>query len=188
VSAWNHHDSAGIDRLIAPDGIHDDIGNAVHAQGPDQVKDFLKSIIAQEPDFNWQIDRFIVSGSTAVAEWTWNSDVYRRRPIWTTGPMGPAKGVSFMGYDPNEKVYTYHEFTSTGEAIDSKGTVSGDTWNWTAESKMGDAKISVRVTIKEVSKTEYTFKLEMSQNGGEFSVVEEATGHKVTAAAPAKKS
>src|SRR6202048_1827050 len=39
------------------------------------------------------------------------------------GPMGPEKGVSFMGYDPNEKVYTYHEFTSTGEAIDSKGTV-----------------------------------------------------------------
>jgi Protein of unknown function (DUF1579) len=105
-----------------------------------------------------------------------------------TGPMGPAKGVSFLGYDPNEKVYTYHEFTNTGEAIDSKGTVNGDTWNWTAESKMGDAKISVRVTIKEVSKTEYTFKLEMSQNGGEFSVVEEATGHKVTAAAPAKKS
>jgi hypothetical protein len=104
------------------------------------------------------------------------------------GPMGPAKGVSFMGYDPNEKVYTYHEFTNTGEAIDSKGTVNGDTWNWTAESKMGDAKISVRVTIKQVSKTEYTFKLEMSQNGGEFSVVEEATGHKVTAAAPAKKS
>jgi hypothetical protein len=105
-----------------------------------------------------------------------------------TGPMGPAKGISFMGYDPNEKVYTYHEFTSTGEAIDSKGTVNGDTWTWTAESKMGDAKMSVRVTIKEVSKTEYTFKLEMSQNGGEFSVVEEATGHKVTTAAPAKKS
>jgi len=53
---------------------------------------------------------------------------------------------------------------------------------------MGDAKISVRVTIKHVSETEYTFKLEMSQNGGEFSAVEEATGHKVTAAAPAKKS
>ena len=105
-----------------------------------------------------------------------------------TGPMGPAKGVSFMGYDPNEKVYTYHEFTSTGEAIDSKGTVNGDTWSWTAESKMGDAKISVRVTVKEVSKTEYTFKLEMSQNGGEFSVVQEETGHKATAAAPAKKS
>jgi hypothetical protein len=53
---------------------------------------------------------------------------------------------------------------------------------------MGDTKMSVRVTIKEVSQTEYTFKLEMSQNGGEFSVVQETTAHKVTAAAPAKKS
>ena len=105
-----------------------------------------------------------------------------------TGPMGPRKGVSFMGYDPNEKVYTYHAFSSAGEAIDSKGTVNGDTWTWTAESKMGDAKMSVRVTIKEVSKTEYTFKLEMSQNGGEFSVVEEATAHRVTVTGPAKKS
>ena len=105
-----------------------------------------------------------------------------------TSPMGPQKGVSFLGYDPNEKVYTYHEFTNTGEAIDSKGTVTGDTWNWTADSKMGDVKFSVRVTVKEVSKTEYTFKLEMSQNGGAFSVVEEATGHKMTAPAPAKKS
>jgi len=31
-----------------------------------------------------------------------------------TGPMGPGKGVSFLGYDPNEKVYTYHEFTKHG--------------------------------------------------------------------------
>jgi len=104
-----------------------------------------------------------------------------------TGPMGPVKGVSFLGYDPNDKVYTYHAFNSTGDAIDAKGTVNGDTWNWTAESKMGDTKMSVRVTIKEVSKTEYTFKLEMSQNGGEFSVVQESTAHQVTAAAPAKK-
>jgi hypothetical protein len=104
-----------------------------------------------------------------------------------TSPMGPEKAVSFQGYDPNEKVYTYHEFNNTGEAIASKGTVNGDTWNWTAESKMGDTTIGVRVTVKEVSRTEYTFKLEMSQNGGEFSVVQEATGRKVTATTPAKK-
>src|SRR5260370_7461639 len=94
-----------------------------------------------------------------------------------TGPMGPAKGVSFLGYDPNEKVYTYHEFTSTGEAIDSKGTVNGDTWNWTAESKMGDAKISVPVTIKEQSKPEHPSKLEMSQNAGKFPFLHQATAH-----------
>jgi hypothetical protein len=105
-----------------------------------------------------------------------------------TGPMGASKGVSFMGYDPSEKVYTFHEFSSMGDAIQAKGTVDGDTWNWTSESKMGDAKMSARVTIKHVSKTEYTFKLEMSQNGGDFSVVEEMTAHKVTPATPAKKS
>jgi hypothetical protein len=102
--------------------------------------------------------------------------------------MGASKGVSFMGYDPSEKVYTFHEFSSTGDDIEAKGTVDGDTWNWTSESKMGDAKMSARVTIKHVSKTEYTFKLEMSQNGGDFSVVEEMTAHKVTPATPAKKS
>jgi hypothetical protein len=106
----------------------------------------------------------------------------------STGPMGPAKGVSFMGYDADQKVYTYHEFGSSGDVIDAKGTVDGDTWNWTADSKMGDDKYNVRVTIKRVSPTEYTFKLEMSKNGGDFSVVEEMTGHKVTAPAPAKKS
>ena len=105
-----------------------------------------------------------------------------------TGPMGSSKGVSFMGFDLNDKAYTFHEFDSTGETIDAKGTVDGDTWNWTAESKMGDDTYSVRVTIKHVSKTEYTFKLEMAKNGGDFSVVQEMTGHKVTAAAPAKKS
>src|SRR6516165_10491087 len=38
VSAWNHHDFGALDRLIASDGIHDDIPNSVRAQGPDQVK------------------------------------------------------------------------------------------------------------------------------------------------------
>lgn len=105
----------------------------------------------------------------------------------STGPMGPSKGVSFMGYDADQKVYTYHEFISTGDAIDAKGTVNGDTWTWTADDKMGDDKYSVRVTIKHVSPTEYTFKLEMSKNGGEFAVVEEMTAHKAATAAPAAK-
>jgi len=91
VSAWNHHDFAAIDRLIAYDGIHDDIGNAVHAQGPDQVKDFMKSIIAQEPDFKWHIDRVIVSGSTVAAEWTWTAT------FTGNGPYGSVKDQPLFG-------------------------------------------------------------------------------------------
>ena len=92
VAAWNHHDFAAIDRLMAPDGIHDDAGNAVHARGPAQVKDFLRSIIAQEPDFKWQIDRVIVSGSTVVDEWTWTAT------FTGDGPYGPAKDLPISGH------------------------------------------------------------------------------------------
>jgi hypothetical protein len=105
----------------------------------------------------------------------------------STGPMGPSKGVSFMGYDPDQKVYTYHEFESTGDVVDAKGTVDGDTWNWTAaEFKMGEDKFRVRVTIKHISATEYTFKLEFAKNGGEFAVVQGTKSHKVTEAAAKK--
>ena len=93
--------------------------------------------------------------------------------------MGLLKGISFLGYDVNEKVYTYHGFDSTGGIVDAKGTLDGATWNWT--SKMG------RVTIKNVSRTEYTFKLEMSQNGKEFSTVRESVARKVSATAWADK-
>ena len=91
VSAWNHHDFAAIDGLFPSDGIHDDIPNAVHARGPEQVKDFMKSIIAQEPDFRWQIDRVIVSGSTVAAEWTWTAT------FTGDGPYGPVKDLPISG-------------------------------------------------------------------------------------------
>ena len=91
VSAWNHHDFVAIDRLIASDGIHDDIANAVHAKGPDQVKNFMKSIIAQEPDFKWHIDHVIVSGSTVAAEWTWTAT------FTGDGPYGLVKDLPISG-------------------------------------------------------------------------------------------
>jgi steroid delta-isomerase-like uncharacterized protein len=91
IAAWNHHDFAAIDQLIASDGIHDDIANSVHAQGPSQVKDFMKSITAQEPDLKWLIDRVIVSGSTVVAEWTWTAT------LTGEGPYGSVKDQPISG-------------------------------------------------------------------------------------------
>ncbi len=104
-----------------------------------------------------------------------------------TSSMGTKKAVFFEGYDPNEKVYTYHEFNDLGQPFESKGTVNGDTWTWTTTSKMGDTTINIRLTVKEVSSTEFTYKIEMSQNGGEFALLQEATGRKVTTPAAPKK-
>lgn len=100
----------------------------------------------------------------------------------STGPTGPSKGTSFLGYDQSEKVYTYRGFESTGAFVDSKGKVDGSTWRWTSDSKMAHARTVSRVTIQQTSPTEYTFRLETSRNGGEFVVIEDSRARKVTGA------
>jgi len=85
--------------------------------------------------------------------------------------MGSGTGISVMGYDPQEKVYTYHEFNSMGEAFEAKGTVEGDTWTWTNEMKMGPKTVKTRFTEKILSPTSYSFKFEMSPDGATWDTV-----------------
>ncbi len=83
-------------------------------------------------------------------------------------PMGNGSGVSFMGYSADDKAYTYREFNSWGEAVDSKGSVDGNTWTWTNDEKMGDKVIKGRFTMNVVSPTSYTFTYEMSDDGSKW--------------------
>jgi Protein of unknown function (DUF1579) len=92
--------------------------------------------------------------------------------------MGTSKGVAYMGYDPQDKVYTYDAFSSSGENIHSKGTVDGDTWNWTNEFKMGAQTVKARYTMKILSPDAYTFKFEMSQDGTKWDTAMEGKATK----------
>jgi hypothetical protein len=92
--------------------------------------------------------------------------------------MGNATGTAYMGYDPQEKLYTYDEFSSTGENVHSKGTVDGDTWNWTNEFKMGPQTMKARYTMKILSPDSYTFKFEMSPDGTKWDTVMEGKATK----------
>jgi hypothetical protein len=85
--------------------------------------------------------------------------------------MGNGTGTAYLGYDPQEKVYTYDEFNSTGEVVHAKGTVDGDTWTWTNDMKMGPQTIKGRFTEKILSPTSYTFKFEMSADGTKWDIV-----------------
>lgn len=85
--------------------------------------------------------------------------------------MGDGSGMSFIGYDPQEKVYTYSEFNSMGEAFQAKGTVDGDTWTWNSDMKMGPQTIKSRFTEKILAPTSYTFKFEMSMDGTTWNTV-----------------
>ena len=92
--------------------------------------------------------------------------------------MGNGAGIAYMGYDPQEKVYTYDAFSSMGEANHSKGTVEGDIWKWASESKMGAQTIKTRYTLTITSPTSYTFKLEMSPDGTKWETAMEGKATK----------
>jgi len=85
--------------------------------------------------------------------------------------MGDGSGVSVMGYSTDEKTYTYREFNSWGEFVDSRGSVDGDTWTWINDEKMGATTIKGRFTMKLTSATSYSFSYEMSQDGTKWTTV-----------------
>jgi hypothetical protein len=84
---------------------------------------------------------------------------------FTGGGMGSGTSVAYLGYDAQEKVYTYDEFNSMGEATHSKGVVDGDTWVWTNDMKMGPQTMKARFTEKILSPTSYSYKFETSPDG-----------------------
>jgi len=89
--------------------------------------------------------------------------------------MGEGSGVSVMGYDTDQKKYTYNEFNSFGEASKSTGTFDGKTWTWYGEDKMGKGKFVMNIT----SPNSYTFQYDMSQDGTNWTTVMTGTATKV---------
>lgn len=93
--------------------------------------------------------------------------------------MGEMKGLSVWGYDPEEKIYTFAAYNSFGMAEHFKGTVQGDTWTWTSESKVEGKIVKSRFTLKEVSPSLYTFRYDASADGAAWANVMEGKATKV---------
>jgi Protein of unknown function (DUF1579) len=85
--------------------------------------------------------------------------------------MGNGSGISIMGYSKDDKAYTYREFNSWGEAVDSTGSIDGNTWTWTNEEKMGDKMVKGKFTMKMTSSTSYDFTYETSGDGSKWTLV-----------------
>lgn len=96
-------------------------------------------------------------------------------------PMGPVKSIGILGYSREEKAYTYTGVDSTGMTMTSvpRGKREGDTWTYYDESMMGGEKMKSRVTIKELSPAEYTFKMDMQTPDGKWVTVMESKSTKV---------
>lgn len=97
-----------------------------------------------------------------------------------TGPMGPSKSLGILGYSTEEKVYTYAGVDSSGMTMTSvpKGKVQGDTWVYNDEGMMGGKMVKSRVTIRELSPTAYTFKMEFQGPDGKWAPAMESKSTK----------
>ena len=92
--------------------------------------------------------------------------------------MGKMKELVVMGYDPDQKVYTYRHFNSMGQSELSLGKLEGDTWIWTGDEHFGGMTMKGRVTLKVLSPTSYTTKFELSMDGNEWFQAMEAKSTK----------
>jgi hypothetical protein len=97
-----------------------------------------------------------------------------------TSPMGPTKGLGIMGYNTEEKVYTYYGVDNSPMNMASvpKGTIQGDTWTYNDEAMMGGKKVKSRFVLKLSSPTSYSFRWEMDEGQGKWTPIMEGTATK----------
>ena len=98
-----------------------------------------------------------------------------------TSPAGQSKSMGILGYNAEEKVYTYYgiDNSNMNMATIPRGTVRGNTWAYTDESTYGGTKVKSRVTIKELSPSSYTFRMEMEGPDGKWMPMVETRNTKV---------
>ncbi len=94
------------------------------------------------------------------------------------GPMGEMKELAVMGYNAEEKAYTYNAFNSFGEAEVFKGAVDGSTWTWTSDMKVEGKMMKGRFTLTEVSPTSYTYSFDTSTDGSTWTNIMEGKATK----------
>jgi len=97
-----------------------------------------------------------------------------------SAPMGAMKSIGILGYSAEEKVYTYSGVDNSGMTMTTvpHGTRQGDTWTYHDENMMGGKMVKSRVTIKELSPSAYTFKMEMQAPDGTWATTMESKSTK----------
>lgn len=105
-------------------------------------------------------------------------------------PMGTTHGMGILSYNAEDKMYSYYGFDSMGMAEGSKGTLDGNNWVYTSDSKMGGKAYHGRYSMDTSSPGSYTFKYETSEDGQTWSTMMEGKATKAAAekkTAPAEK-
>ena len=70
VKAWNEHDTVAIDTLLTRDAVHEDVAKNFRGTGSKAILQFMRGLVAAEPDFKWTVTNTLEDGQSVVLEWT----------------------------------------------------------------------------------------------------------------------
>jgi len=93
--------------------------------------------------------------------------------------LGTVNSQRVMGYNVEDKVYTYNVYNSLGEHQVALGHVNGNTWTWNSEEKLNGLVITGRYTIVETGPDTLTFKSEVADPKGGWVTVMEGKAQRV---------
>ncbi len=125
---------------------------------------------------SWSVDATIGQGpwgaggkftSTTTTSWMPGDFYLQTQSDFKMPPEvgGEGKSTAIIGYDAEQNVYTRDEFNSQGRHVSSKGSLAGDTWTWNASQNYGGTDVQIRTTVKQLSPTSYSLKVETSVDG-----------------------
>lgn len=97
------------------------------------------------------------------------------------GAMGTVNSQRVMGYNVEDKVYTYNVYNSLGEHQVALGHVNRNTWTWDSEEKLNGIVVKGRYTIVETGPDTFTFKSEVADPKGGWVTVMEGKATRVPA-------
>jgi hypothetical protein len=89
-------------------------------------------------------------------------------------------GVTVMGYNREQRAYTYHQIKATGQEQDLFGTFQDGSWVWTSHETLANSKsLQTRLIMKTISKTCYSLVLETADDEQNWTVVMDGIATKV---------
>jgi hypothetical protein len=93
--------------------------------------------------------------------------------------VGTVNSVRVMGYNVEDKVYTYNVYNSLGEHQLALGHLNGNTWTWDSAEKLNGVTVKGRYTVVETSPDTFTFKSEVADPKGGWVTVMEGKAQRV---------
>jgi hypothetical protein len=163
------------------------------AQAPQQTSP--SGILSQHQAMGFFLGDWTASGTTKISPKTpaapftlkehgdWVNDGYfLETKTSMKGPLGNVNSVRVMGYNVEDKVYTYNVYNSLGEHQVALGHLNGNTWTWESEEKLNGIVVKGRYTLTMTGSNSFDIKSEVADPKGGWVTVMEGKATRVSPA------